>query len=353
MSDTIPTIPITRGLLRSIHELKMTTSRSETVGDSSHHIIFFLDLGQIQRFNSYFTLLSSESRSRCDGCGFSGSDFLAHRCHKEVDSVQVSKLNQVSSHSPYNCHICVKTFSTYSVLKQHSLVHSKAKPHKCQMCAKCFSRKGVLKRHLVTHSKEKPYRCELCPKRFTQKGSVAKHMVVHTGEKPYHCEKCYSCFTEKGNLLKHLRVIHKEKERYKCPKCSLRFALKSELTEHANCVHLASGKSLETIPSLKTSCTPETSEHDSDDRNLAEITAVPFTSQTCPSTEDNGSTDSQVSLLHVSAQNTSSCDASNNAQRTSGQVNVGLSQGFSRHNLPKRSSIFLPLFSLENLERYR
>ncbi len=58
---------------------------------------------------------------------------------------------------------------------------------------------------LEVNIKRKPYECPLCIKSFSSKQELKIHMRVHTGEKPYSCSQCSKSFAQSCGLPAHLR----------------------------------------------------------------------------------------------------------------------------------------------------
>ena len=79
------------------------------------------------------------------------------------------------------CHVCKKTFSSYSSLSDHANVHTGERPFKCSMCTLCFAHRSTLLKHHRTHSGRKPFVCNICQKRFSQSGNLMRHRrAVHS-----------------------------------------------------------------------------------------------------------------------------------------------------------------------------
>lgn len=62
--------------------------------------------------------------------------------------------------------------------------------HQCHICSKTFTRKSSLKNHLLTHEKSKPFKCKDCNERFTRKDLCKRHEIS------VHCEKTFVCTGE-------------------------------------------------------------------------------------------------------------------------------------------------------------
>ena len=57
---------------------------------------------------------------------------------------------------------------------------------------------------------ERPYACEVpgCNKSFTEYSSLYKHNVVHTQQKPYICNICHKTYRQTSTLAMHKRTVH-------------------------------------------------------------------------------------------------------------------------------------------------
>ena len=57
---------------------------------------------------------------------------------------------------------------------------------------------------------ERPYVCQVdgCKKSFTEYSSLYKHHVVHTHNKPYTCNICDKTYRQASTLALHKRTTH-------------------------------------------------------------------------------------------------------------------------------------------------
>ncbi|GJQ79046.1 hypothetical protein Trydic_g205 [Trypoxylus dichotomus] len=133
------------------------------------------------------------------------------------------------------CHICKKSYSKSSTLKNHMRSHevntSKARPHLCEWCGKHFNDKGTLNHHNRIHTGYKPYKCSYCEKAFSRKGYLVLHERTHSGEKPYCCDHCGKRFNQPTSLRVHVRS-HTGERPYSCHLCNHGFTSKSTLKNH-------------------------------------------------------------------------------------------------------------------------
>ncbi|KAI8779482.1 zinc finger protein OZF [Biomphalaria glabrata] len=67
---------------------------------------------------------------------------------------------------------------------KHERNHSGKKPFQCQICQRGFTDFSILKRHEIIHSSEKPFKCQICPKKFARFSSLKRHEMIHSGKQP-------------------------------------------------------------------------------------------------------------------------------------------------------------------------
>ncbi|XP_063987881.1 zinc finger protein 718-like isoform X4 [Diachasmimorpha longicaudata] len=113
---------------------------------------------------------------------------------------------------PYNCQECDKSFKQKSALHSHRRCHNKNNPYECKICFKTFPRTQDLKNHNLTHTREKPHACNICGKTFRTKGCVSRHSRTHCDEKKFRCIYCDVKFAQERYLKSHLQIIHKHAE---------------------------------------------------------------------------------------------------------------------------------------------
>lgn len=146
----------------------------------------------------------------------------------EDGEVALSKPNPTR----YQCPDCNKSYSTYSGLSKHRLMHCATQAKKsfgCKYCDKVYVSLGALKMHIRTHTL--PCKCKLCGKAFSRPWLLQGHIRTHTGEKPFSCPHCSRAFADRSNLRAHLQT-HSEVKKYRCKTCSKTFSRMSLLLKH-------------------------------------------------------------------------------------------------------------------------
>ncbi|XP_039458074.1 zinc finger protein 664-like isoform X1 [Oreochromis aureus] len=141
-------------------------------------------------------------------------------------------LERVRVHAGKNlCKTCGKMFSSQSVLRRHTQIHTGEKPYSCKTCGKNFRRTCHLTRHMRTQTGEKPYPCQTCGKSFLSTDHLNIHVRSHTGEKPYPCQTCSKQFSTSSSLKQHVR-LHSGEKPYSCKTCGKSFRHNKSLFFH-------------------------------------------------------------------------------------------------------------------------
>ncbi|XP_070545900.1 zinc finger protein 37-like [Ptychodera flava] len=106
------------------------------------------------------------------------------------------------------CEKCGKGYHTRTLLTSHLRVTHSEETVQCEICGKAFTHVAKLRQHLVIHDKAKflTIPCERCPKKFRHKSRLKRHMVAVHSDIKYHCEFCEYWSKVKGNVKKHMKV---------------------------------------------------------------------------------------------------------------------------------------------------
>ncbi|XP_056640827.1 zinc finger protein-like [Diorhabda sublineata] len=155
-----------------------------------------------------------------------------HEVKIEHDNIENEHLR--TGEKSFKCDICLKSFSSRSGFRRHSLTHTGKKPIKCDICSVSFLWMSELKRHLLIHGREKLFKCHLCGKSLSQKGDFKRHLHGHTGEKPFRCDICLKTFSEKRYLKDHSFSHREVREKpFQCDICLKSFLRKCQLLTHS------------------------------------------------------------------------------------------------------------------------
>ncbi|XP_077287242.1 uncharacterized protein LOC143912009 [Arctopsyche grandis] len=133
---------------------------------------------------------------------------------------------------PFKCDICSKSFTRQYSLAVHLKSHTEKNPHKCNICLKIFTQKDDLVMHRKSHPIVQPFKCDICSKSFTRKYGLTIHSKSHTGNNPYTCNVCLKTFPVKNYLRRHLES-HSGDKPYKCDICLKTFAAETYLKQHS------------------------------------------------------------------------------------------------------------------------
>lgn len=159
----------------------------------------------------------------------------------------------------FNCQVCLKSFSTQSVLARHNSMFHLAGSFKCAGCGSSFTHQSSLRKHmkrkktcakiskagLTLHTDSEPtqnvmkplsvvrnrilqriqphfhknskYFCSFCPRVFTDNYQLRVHTYLHTGERPYSCDFCGEKFIRRDYLQRHFLKCTQKKWPNKVP----------------------------------------------------------------------------------------------------------------------------------------
>ena len=124
---------------------------------------------------------------------------------------------------PFQCEVCLKSFSTQFWIEKHSLIHSenRKKNHKCDSCGKAYFTPYDLDLHAKSVHEEKRVTCQYCGLKLTRRYTLKNHILaVHSNVAKFKCSICDREFKTNAQLLAHIRTCHKEIENTESPNMS-------------------------------------------------------------------------------------------------------------------------------------
>uniref|UniRef100_A0A0N4ZB77 Zinc finger protein n=1 Tax=Parastrongyloides trichosuri TaxID=131310 RepID=A0A0N4ZB77_PARTI len=85
--------------------------------------------------------------------------------------------------------------------------------HRCHLCSKSFSSASGLKQHSHIHCSSKPFRCHICNKSYTQFSNLCRHRRVHLDG--WTCNNCNLSLPNHSSLIKHRSICEMASTLYK------------------------------------------------------------------------------------------------------------------------------------------
>ena len=167
----------------------------------------------------------ADVKLKCDFCDYEGSrqDLSAHK-RKEHKKKHMKR---------FKCDQCETAYTLRSTLKEHiSFVHDGVKA-KCKDCDYEGSRVGLTAHILKVHKKQ--HQCDICLKSFKSSGILKDHkQFVHEGIK-LKCKLCDFMGSKKA-IHYHNNLVHNEK--FKCDYCDYKASRSNYLRDHIESTHM-------------------------------------------------------------------------------------------------------------------
>jgi len=145
-------------------------------------------------------------------------------CHKSISSSQLRQ-HMETVHEirvSYDCNACKLTgFKSKLALRIHVLNFHRLR---CCLCRKKFESNAELLAHRKKHNDE-PYDCRICGKSFSSKSILVQHSFIQHPLTAFSCRECVQFFPSAFEKRTHDRMVH-GRYLFRCPVCRCTFRLK-------------------------------------------------------------------------------------------------------------------------------
>ncbi len=146
-----------------------------------------------------------------------------------------------SEEDTVRCHVCNHIFNVRGLEKHFNTVHTigqNLNKTTCGLCLKTFRTKVLLRNHQVEVHGGKAYGCDLCGKQTANKKDTLVHiMEKHVKSKTFMCEICGAGYPFQYRLTKHINNIHRKIRNQHCHLCEMKFHRYIDLRDHIRAAH--------------------------------------------------------------------------------------------------------------------
>lgn len=141
----------------------------------------------------------------CTLCTYKTFLFDSLKRHKKLKHIEGDHIG-----AKFVCSVCYHVSASKHDMNVHSYTHDNVKSYMCEECGSMFAIKSRLITHQNTVHNEPVHPCQICDKSFKTLTLLKRHTVIHSRCKPYCCPFCNHSSNSQSNLTKHVRKIHSQ-----------------------------------------------------------------------------------------------------------------------------------------------